>query len=83
MLLSEWESTNEKFNNKARELLQKTAQEKSDLHRELEKYFLVSPDRKLVLSIDRLDYSKGIPNRLRAFEISWSVILNLEIRLRW
>lgn len=59
----------EKFNNKARELLQKTAQEKSDLHRELEKYFLVSPDRKLILSIDRLDYSKGIPNRLRGFEI--------------
>src|SRR5690606_108174 len=26
-------------------------------------------DQKLVLSIDRLDYSKGIPQRLRAFEI--------------
>ncbi len=26
-------------------------------------------DQKLILSIDRLDYSKGIPERLRAFEI--------------
>ncbi|GAB1450793.1 bifunctional alpha,alpha-trehalose-phosphate synthase (UDP-forming)/trehalose-phosphatase [Draconibacterium sp.] len=57
------------FNKKAGGLFQKTQQEKSELHRELEKYFLVSPERKLILSIDRLDYSKGIPNRLRAFEI--------------
>lgn len=42
--------------------------ERSEVHRELEKYFLIDPDRRLVLSIDRLDYSKGIPNRLRAFE---------------
>ena len=26
-------------------------------------------DVKLILSIDRLDYSKGIPQRLRAFEL--------------
>lgn len=58
-----------KFSKKASELFQKTQQEKSELHRELEKYFLVSPERKLILSIDRLDYSKGIPNRLRGFEI--------------
>ena len=58
-----------KFSEKATELFQKTQKEKSELHRELEKYFLVSPERKLILSIDRLDYSKGIPNRLRSFEI--------------
>ncbi|HSH20169.1 MAG TPA: bifunctional alpha,alpha-trehalose-phosphate synthase (UDP-forming)/trehalose-phosphatase, partial [Draconibacterium sp.] len=58
-----------KFSKRAGELFQKTHQEKSELHREVEKYFLVSPERKLILSIDRLDYSKGIPNRLRAFEI--------------
>jgi trehalose 6-phosphate synthase/phosphatase len=56
-----------KFKNAATQIFQKPLQEKSDLHRELEKYFLLSPDRKLILSIDRLDYSKGIPNRLRAF----------------
>ncbi|MEZ5105061.1 MAG: bifunctional alpha,alpha-trehalose-phosphate synthase (UDP-forming)/trehalose-phosphatase [Draconibacterium sp.] len=59
----------EKFSKNAGELFQKTQKEKSDLHRELEKYFLVSPERKLILSIDRLDYSKGIPNRLRGFEL--------------
>lgn len=58
----------EKFENKAKEIAHKTLQERSELHRELEKYFLVSPNRKLILSIDRLDYTKGIPNRLHAFE---------------
>jgi len=56
-----------KFRNASIKTLQKPLQEKSKLHRELDKYFLLSPDRKLVLSIDRLDYSKGIPNRLQAF----------------
>ncbi|WP_075590266.1 bifunctional alpha,alpha-trehalose-phosphate synthase (UDP-forming)/trehalose-phosphatase [Labilibacter marinus] len=45
----------------------KSITEKSELHKELDKYFLASPDRKLILSIDRLDYTKGIPNRLKAF----------------
>ena len=58
----------EKFESKANEIAHKTLQERSELHRELEKYFLVSPNRKLILSIDRLDYTKGIPNRLHAFE---------------
>ena len=57
-----------KFMEMSKALMQKTLQQKSELHRELEKYFLVSPNRKLILSIDRLDYTKGIPNRLRAFE---------------
>ncbi|WP_372755089.1 bifunctional alpha,alpha-trehalose-phosphate synthase (UDP-forming)/trehalose-phosphatase [Labilibaculum sp.] len=56
-----------KFREAATQSFQKPLQEKSKLHRELEKYFLVSPNRKLILSIDRMDYSKGIPNRLRAF----------------
>jgi len=57
----------DKFREAATQTFQKPLQEKSKLHRELEKYFLVSPNRKLILSIDRLDYSKGIPNRLQAF----------------
>ncbi|WP_421918690.1 bifunctional alpha,alpha-trehalose-phosphate synthase (UDP-forming)/trehalose-phosphatase [Marinifilum sp.] len=57
----------DKFRDAAIQTFQKPLQEKSKLHRELEKYFLVSPNRKLILSIDRLDYSKGIPNRLQAF----------------
>ena len=59
----------QKFHQKSKEVFQKPLQEKSELHRELEKYFLVSPDRKLILSIDRLDYTKGIPNRLRSFQL--------------
>ncbi|MBN2636421.1 MAG: bifunctional alpha,alpha-trehalose-phosphate synthase (UDP-forming)/trehalose-phosphatase [Prolixibacteraceae bacterium] len=59
----------EKFRSKAKEVIQKPLGERSELHRELEKYFLVSPERKLILSIDRLDYTKGIPNRLKAFEL--------------
>ncbi|MCL3781128.1 bifunctional alpha,alpha-trehalose-phosphate synthase (UDP-forming)/trehalose-phosphatase [Prolixibacteraceae bacterium JC049] len=59
----------EKFSNAALENVQKPVQEKSDLHKELEKYFLISPDRRLILSIDRMDYTKGIPNRLRAFDL--------------
>lgn len=58
----------EKFESRSTEIAQKPLQEKSELHRELDKYFLVSPERKLILSIDRLDYTKGIPNRIRAFE---------------
>lgn len=30
---------------------------------------LLGADRKIILSIDRLDYSKGIPERLRAFDL--------------
>lgn len=57
----------DKFKNTSAAVMQKTIQERSDLHKELEKYFMTSPDRRLVLSIDRLDYTKGIPQRLKAF----------------
>ncbi len=57
----------EKFQKTSASVMQKTIQERSDLHKELEKYFMTSPDRRLVLSIDRLDYTKGIPQRLKAF----------------
>jgi trehalose 6-phosphate synthase/phosphatase len=57
----------DKFADAARRIHQTPLKERSEVHKELEKYFLMDPDRKLVLSIDRLDYSKGIPNRLRAF----------------
>ncbi|MCF8361884.1 MAG: bifunctional alpha,alpha-trehalose-phosphate synthase (UDP-forming)/trehalose-phosphatase [Prolixibacteraceae bacterium] len=59
----------DKFMNASVEVKHKLLQEKSELQLELEKYFLISPNRKLILSIDRLDYTKGIPNRLKAFSI--------------
>jgi trehalose 6-phosphate synthase/phosphatase len=43
--------------------------QRSDLQRELDTYFRQDAERQLILSIDRMDYTKGIPNRLRAFGI--------------
>ncbi len=40
--------------------------EKSDLRQRLETH--LTEDKKLILSIDRMDYTKGIPNRIKAFE---------------
>jgi len=41
----------------------------SQIHLEIASYASVCPGCKLILSIDRLDYTKGIPNRLKAFEL--------------
>ncbi|MBO3116120.1 bifunctional alpha,alpha-trehalose-phosphate synthase (UDP-forming)/trehalose-phosphatase [Winogradskyella sp. DF17] len=43
-------------------------EEKSDLQRRLDEHIDPEHNKKLILSIDRMDYTKGIPNRLRAFE---------------
>ncbi len=40
----------------------------SDLQKRLDSHKASAPDTKLILSIDRLDYSKGIAKRLNAFE---------------
>ena len=42
------------------------SREKSDLRKRLEEH--ITEDKKLILSIDRMDYTKGIPNRIKAFE---------------
>ena len=42
--------------------------EYSELHQRLEDHIQANADTKLILSIDRMDYTKGIPNRIRAFE---------------
>jgi trehalose 6-phosphate synthase/phosphatase len=59
----------DKFKDASIEVRHRMNREKSELQIELEKFFLMSPERKLILSIDRLDYTKGIPNRLKAFSI--------------
>ncbi len=41
---------------------------KSDLQQKLDSHKASAPDTKLILSIDRLDYSKGIAKRINAFE---------------
>ncbi|MGM0650440.1 MAG: bifunctional alpha,alpha-trehalose-phosphate synthase (UDP-forming)/trehalose-phosphatase, partial [Bacteroidota bacterium] len=56
------------FEKSANEKRNRSVKDKTDIQREIDRYFLSAPDRKLIISIDRLDYSKGIPNRLWAFE---------------
>ncbi len=58
----------EKFHGEALRRRNLPANKKSKLQREIENYFSTGEDRKIIISIDRLDYSKGIPNRLKAFE---------------
>ncbi|MBN2348680.1 MAG: bifunctional alpha,alpha-trehalose-phosphate synthase (UDP-forming)/trehalose-phosphatase [Bacteroidales bacterium] len=58
----------DKFHNDAIQQQQRSVKDKLKIRKDIEQYFLTDHERKLVLSIDRLDYSKGIPNRLRAFE---------------
>lgn len=55
----------DKFHNAALEH-DNDSEEKSDLRKRLEEH--ISEDKKLILSIDRMDYTKGIPNRIKAFE---------------
>lgn len=58
----------EKFHNAALRNLKKPKEDKSKIRNELDKHLIISPGIKLILSIDRLDYTKGIANRLEAFD---------------
>jgi trehalose 6-phosphate synthase/phosphatase len=58
----------DKFHYAAIQHHSKSIRDKSDIQQQLDKHILNSPDIKLVLSIDRLDYTKGIAKRLSAFE---------------
>jgi len=57
----------EKYHSAAQDINKDNGQ-RSGLQKEIDTFFRISPDRKIILSIDRLDYSKGIPNRIHAFE---------------
>ncbi|SMO90155.1 trehalose 6-phosphate synthase /trehalose 6-phosphatase [Saccharicrinis carchari] len=58
----------EKFERKALEVQSKPIQERSKQHQEIDRFLMGEPNRKLILSIDRLDYTKGIPHRINAFK---------------
>ncbi len=58
----------EKFESCALAVQSKPIQERSKQHQDIDRFLLGGPDRHLILSIDRLDYSKGIPERLKAFK---------------
>ncbi|OZV68040.1 bifunctional alpha,alpha-trehalose-phosphate synthase (UDP-forming)/trehalose-phosphatase [Winogradskyella aurantia] len=57
----------DKFHNAALEH-NNSETEKSDLQKRLDDHKDPKENKKLVLSIDRMDYTKGIPNRIKAFE---------------
>jgi trehalose 6-phosphate synthase/phosphatase len=57
-----------KFSEAAKVHQQQSEAQQSDLQRRLDLHKKSSPDAKLVVSIDRLDYSKGIAKRLHAFK---------------
>ncbi|MGB5436201.1 MAG: bifunctional alpha,alpha-trehalose-phosphate synthase (UDP-forming)/trehalose-phosphatase [Maribacter sp.] len=57
-----------KFSDAAKEHEKNTTAQQSDLQQRLNNHKKSTPDAKLILSIDRLDYSKGIAKRLNAFE---------------
>ncbi|MBN1596682.1 MAG: bifunctional alpha,alpha-trehalose-phosphate synthase (UDP-forming)/trehalose-phosphatase [Bacteroidales bacterium] len=57
-----------KFQNAAIKKQQKSVKDRSKIQQDLDKHLLTTPGVKLILSIDRLDYTKGIAKRLFAFE---------------
>jgi len=58
-----------KYNDAARKKNKQKKSEMSDLRLQLKDHKKTSSDSKLILSIDRLDYTKGVINRIKAFEI--------------
>ncbi len=58
----------DKFQETAIRSQKQSIHDKSEVRKELERYFLLYPETKFILSIDRLDYTKGLINRLEAFE---------------
>lgn len=59
----------EYFYSKSEELSRQNIKEETSIYKELREYFSRGEDRRIILSIDRLDYTKGIPDRIRAFEL--------------
>ena len=57
-----------KFSEAAKKHNRATSDERSDLQKRLDLHKDSTQDAKLILSIDRLDYTKGIAKRLNAFE---------------
>lgn len=58
----------DKFANAAKINNHLNEKEKSDIQIEIDRHLSNDGNTTLILSIDRLDYTKGIPNRLLAFE---------------
>jgi trehalose 6-phosphate synthase/phosphatase len=57
------------FNQTAARVRRNSGKETSAIHKELKEFRRQGEERKIILSIDRLDYTKGIPGRIKAFEL--------------
>ncbi|HDS06173.1 MAG TPA: bifunctional alpha,alpha-trehalose-phosphate synthase (UDP-forming)/trehalose-phosphatase [Bacteroides sp.] len=57
----------EKYSSAAGKIKKHGGHKKPKLQEDIERFHQLISGRKLILSIDRMDYSKGIPNRLHAF----------------
>jgi trehalose 6-phosphate synthase/phosphatase len=57
----------QKYHEAALEIEKTKNHKKAKVQEDIERFHQLMPGRKLILSIDRMDYSKGIPNRLCAF----------------
>lgn len=58
----------DRYHNAAVEHSVRPDKTKSELMRNIELHNLSSVESKIILSIDRMDYTKGIPNRIKSFE---------------
>ncbi len=58
----------EQYHEKALSLENAENQDETGITKDLKTYFELGNNRQLILSIDRLDYTKGIPDRIKAFE---------------
>lgn len=58
----------EKFHQAALEHEKLPTEAQTELNLRLKEHHKTAPDAKIILSIDRMDYTKGIPNRIKAFE---------------
>lgn len=58
----------EKFENAALDHDKMMEGEKSEIQKRLDQHLQNEDGVKMILSIDRMDYTKGIPNRIKAFE---------------
>lgn len=57
-----------KFHNAAKDSATLSGTDRTDLQIKLDEHKKAAPNTKLIISIDRLDYSKGIAARIKAFE---------------
>tara|TARA_B100000427_G_scaffold268848_1_gene234960 strand:- start:389 stop:2593 length:2205 start_codon:yes stop_codon:yes gene_type:complete len=58
-----------KFHDAAKAHMSQKIKDKSEFKKQLELHKKADDDGKLILSIDRLDYTKGVINRIKAFDI--------------